>query len=139
MRLALLASLFALGCGGGGGSTPAPDLSVAPDLASNHDLAGNADLTPGLPTLTVDNTSAWCDVTVTVGNDAPVLFATTSKAFTAAAGTAVTLKATPHPGFIQVVWTGTKTMNGDSATYTMSADAVQTVTACCPFANGTGC
>ena len=141
MRLALLVSLFAVGCTDTT-STAQPDLTSAPiaDLASSgQDLAAAPDLAPSGPTLTVNNTFGWCTVTVTVGSAAPVMFATASKAFSAASGTTVTLSATPNPTFKPVVWTGTTTMSGTSATYLMTGAATQTVTACCPTMAGTGC
>jgi hypothetical protein len=121
------------------------DLSVAPvfdligllptpDLATSVDLAAAAQ-----PMLTVDNTFSWCDVTVTVGNGAPMTFSNASQTYSAPAGTTISLSATPHPGFIQVKWTNTTTMNGSMATYVMTNAPNQTVTACCPFSDGTGC
>jgi hypothetical protein len=123
MRLALhriwIAGLFlAASCGS---SSKTPDAATA------------------LPNLTVNNTLAWCDVTVTVGSAAPVTFGTASKSFPAAASTTVTLHATPHPTFLPVVWTGVTTMNGADATYVMTATATQSVTACCPLSDGSGC
>jgi hypothetical protein len=123
-------SLFAVGCDTSSTPTPNPDLSV---------VSSQADLANGQPTLTVNNTLRWCTVTVTVGAAAPVMFATESKDFQAAAGTVVMLSATPNPGFTQVKWTGVTTMSGASATYLMTSGATQMITACCPFTNGTGC
>lgn len=97
------------------------------------------DSPPGLPKLTVNNTLSWCDVTVTVGTATAVMFANATHDFNGAASTSITLHATPHPTFLAVVWTGVTTMNGADATYVMTAAATQTVTACCPLSNGTGC
>ena len=123
MRLTLAAMLLvivATACGGGG-------------------TASNTDMSSATQTLTVDNTLSWCSVTVTVGNASPVTFTNASHAFQAAAGTTVNLTATPLPSFLPVKWTGTTTMNGSSATYVMTSAASQTVTACCPESNGSGC
>jgi hypothetical protein len=131
MRLQLIAfcALFAA-CGD---NTPAsqPDLSTP---ASIGDLA-----MASTPMLTVNNTLGWCTVTVTVGNDAPVMFSSATHTFTGMSGTMVQLHAVPNPGFIQVKWTGVTTMNGADATYTMTGAGTQSVTACCPFPDGSGC
>lgn len=108
-------------------------------VASCSSSSSQSDAPGSLPTLTVNNTLSWCDVTVTVGSAAAVTFANASHAFSAAAATSVTLHATPHPTFLAVVWTGATTMTGADATYTMTSAATQTVTACCPLSNGTGC
>ena len=93
----------------------------------------------GGPVLTVNNTSQWCTVKVTVGNGAPVTFTATTMDFNAASGTTVTLNAVPIPPFLAAKWTGVTTMNGPDATYVMTGAATQSVTACCPLPNGTGC
>lgn len=98
----------------------------------------NTDMGGGGPMLTVNNTLSWCTVTVTI-NGMPTSFGGASMGFPAAAGTTVMLQADPKPTFKPVVWTGVTTMNGDMATYTMTAAAQQTVTACCPLSDGTGC
>lgn len=117
-------------------TSPTPDLSTA----VLHDLATASPDSASQPTLTINNTSGWCTVTVTVGNGAPNMFSTaTPDIVMAPAGTTVTLNATPHAGFTTVKWTGVTTMSGADATYVMTSGATQTVTACCPFTNGTGC
>jgi hypothetical protein len=110
--------------------------SATPDAPTVADAPRDS---PGLPKLTVDNTLSWCDVTVTVGTSAPITFSNASDNFSAAASTTVALHATPHPTFLPVVWTGVTTMNGADATYVMTATPAQSVTACCPLSNGTGC
>ena len=127
MRLTLIALLFAA-CAD---NTPAPQ----PDLST----AANPDLTPGAPTLTVNNTLSWCTVTVTIPNQTAVTFSNNNHAFMAPSGTTVMLHAVPNPTFQPVKWTGVTTMNGADATYVMTAAGMQMVTACCPLSNGTGC
>jgi hypothetical protein len=133
MRLALcFTSLFALAsCDTTTTSSPSPDLSTA----VVHDLSGSG----STPTLTVNNTDGWCTVTVTVGSGTPMMFSTATDTVMAAAGTTITLSATPNPGFTTVKWTGVTTMSGPNATYVMTSAAAQSITACCPFTNGTGC
>jgi hypothetical protein len=92
-----------------------------------------------LETLTVNNTLSWCKVGVTVGSGTPMTFTSASMSFMAGAGTTVNLQADPLPGFIAVKWTGVSTMNGNKATYVMTGAATQSVTACCPHTDGTGC
>ncbi len=113
------------------------DLAMAamPDLSK----AANADLQSAGPELTVNNTLSWCTVTVTVPPSAGVMFGSSSMTFNAASGTTVTLHAEPKPSFLAVKWTGVTTMNGADATYVMTSGAMQSVTACCPLSNGTGC
>jgi hypothetical protein len=49
------------------------------------------------------------------------------------------LNAVPNPSFLPVKWTGVTTMNGANATYVMTSAAMQSLTACCPLSNGSGC
>jgi hypothetical protein len=144
MRASLMMLLCAgvLGCGDTSGNTDMmaiqQDLSMptggSKDMAMKVDSGGG-----GLETLTVNNTLSWCTVIVTIGNGTPTTFTDASKMFMAAAGTTVNLQADPLPGFIAVKWTGVSTMNGDKATYVVTGSATQSVTACCPHTNGTGC
>ena len=124
-----LMSIYA-GCGD---STPAanPDLSTA---GNNADMAMAA-----TPALTVNNTLAWCTVTVNTGSGTPTTFSSASHVFQVASGTTVMLHAVPNPTFKPVVWTGVTTMNGADATYVMTGAATQMVTACCPLSDGSGC
>ena len=133
----IVVSLFAVSCDSNEPST-AMDLSAVQDMAVKGDLTSNNGDMVSLPTLTVNNTDGWCTVTVTVGSAQAVTFADPSKAFQAAAGTVITLSASPNAGFTTVKWTGT-TSNMPSTTYDMTSAAMQSVTACCPFTNGTGC
>jgi len=123
------------------------DLAVPPDLSSDFAMA---DLTPfpddgpqpdmaKQPQLTVNNTIAWCTVTVTISGT-PTTFGTTFQNFNVPAGTTVTLHAVPKPTFFPVIWSGVTTMSGADATYIMTSAATQSVTACCPLdSSGTGC
>jgi hypothetical protein len=129
MRLPTIAliALFA-GCGD---STP----SNNPDLSQNTaDLAMAA-----TPSLTVNNTLAWCTVTVNTGSGTPTTFSSANHVFQVASGTTVMLHAVPNPTFKPVVWTGVTTMTGADATYVVTGAATQMVTACCPLADGSGC
>jgi hypothetical protein len=114
------------------------DLAMAamPDLSK---AAGNMDMQSAGPELTVNNTISWCTVTVTVPPAAAVMFGSSSMTFNAASGTTIALHAEPKPSFLAVKWTGVTTMNGADATYVMTSAATQSVTACCPLSNGTGC
>jgi hypothetical protein len=87
---------------------------------------------PSGPKLTVNNTLAWCDVTVTVGSAAPDEFTTSGKTYAAASGTTVAIHAVPIPPFGPVRWYNVTTMSGADATYVMTNAASQSVTACCP-------
>jgi hypothetical protein len=100
---------------------------------------GNGNMAGGTPTLTVNNTSSWCNLTVTINGMATTFGNISSLGFPAAAGTTVMLQADPKPSFLTVKWTGVTTMNGDRATYDMTNAASQTVTACCALGDGTGC
>jgi hypothetical protein len=146
--LTLLLCTAALGCGS---STSNPDSAApSPDFAlptgGSVDLAGPVDMAKKmgsdggmLETLTVNNTLAWCTVTVTIGNGTPTTFTDATRNFMVAAGATVNLQADPLPNFIAVKWTGVTTMSGDKATYVMTSAATQMVTACCAHTNGTGC
>ncbi len=90
------------------------------------------------PLLVVNNTSFWCTVTVTIGG-VPTVFSSSGMSFMVPEGTTVQLQADPNMTFMPVKWTGVTTMNGDMATYLMTASPTQSVTACCAESNGTGC
>jgi hypothetical protein len=132
MRLTLMALLIA-SCGDSTPNNSQPDLSALADLATS-----NGDMVM-LPTLTVDNTLAWCTVTVTLPGQTAVTFSGASMSFMAASGATVMLHAVPNPTFMPVKWTGTTTMAGADATYVMTGAAAQSVTACCALSTGTGC
>jgi hypothetical protein len=104
------------------------------------DLAALPDLRQVLYPLTVNNTLAWCDVTVTINGHATEFKTQSSMTFMAADTTTVMLSAVPNPGFFAVKWTGVTTMSGSSATYKMTTGNGQSVTACCPTTSGgSGC
>ena len=104
------------------------------------DLAKPLDFSTPSNTLTVNNTLAWCDVTVTINGHATEFKSQSSMSFKATATTTVMLMATPNPGFFAVKWTGVTTMSGSSATYVMTTAFTQSVTACCPTSSsGSGC
>jgi hypothetical protein len=139
--LALLVGTALCACGGGG-KTPVEDMAAKMDFSMTTlpDLTSNNDDLLTEPSLTVDNTLDWCTVTVMVGNATPVMFSGPSMAFSAPAGTTITLSATPNPNFYPVVWTGVTTMNGANATYLMTSATTQSLTACCPTSStGAGC
>jgi hypothetical protein len=127
--------------------TPPFDLSVIADLSSDFAVA---DLIPfpddgphpdmaQQPLLTVNNTIAWCTVTVTIGGVA-TSFGTDFQTFNVPSGTTVTLHAVPKPTFFPVIWTGVSTQSGSNATYIMTSAPSQSVTACCPEnSSGLGC
>jgi hypothetical protein len=130
---------------------PMPDLAVVPmpDLAMNQvdmavapDMVTPPDMTqppPDMtPLLTVNNTFAWCTVTVTI-NGVPTTFGGASMVFPVNSGITVGLSAMPKPNFLPVKWTGVTTMNGPSATYDTTVAPAQMVTACCALGNGGGC
>jgi hypothetical protein len=143
MRAYVLVLLSAGLCGCG-------DTSSGMDMAANIDMAQGAtaiDMAKGSdgggggPSLVVNNTLDWCQVTVTIGSGAPATFTSASMSFSAPAGTTINLNAIPVPGsnFKPVKWTGVTTMNGAMATYTMTGAASQSITACCALADGSGC
>ncbi len=156
----LLLTLLCAGLAGCGDSTttdgavvhdmkmpmPQPDLTMMqaqPDLVMMATADMTGELPPDMtgaanPMLTVNNTLSWCNVTVTIGGN-PTTFGTGSMVFTPSANTTVMLKADPKPTFLQVKWTGVTTMNGDMATYDVTAAPSQMVTACCPLGDGSGC
>jgi hypothetical protein len=105
------------------------------DMASPADMAKQDASGPQLYTLTVNNTSFWCDVTVTI-NGTPTEFTDLSKMFMAAASTTVMLKAVPNGSFKPVKWTGVTTMSGNTATYVMTTAANQSIIACCDVMTG---
>ena len=123
MRTLMMAFIL-IGCGDTTTQPPQP----TPDMAMAT-----------LPNQTVNNTLAWCTVTVTVPGSQPVMFSSSSHVFDVASGTTVMLHAVPNPSFKPVKWTGVTTMNGADATYDLTAAAMQTVTACCPLSDGSGC
>ena len=93
-------------------------------------------------TLRVSNVLNWCNLTV----EGTTSTATSPADKSYPAGTVVHLSAVPTSGsFIWGYWTGTdgaaasapKHDTSQTTTVTMNAD--KTVTACCPFTNGTGC
>jgi len=94
--------------------------------------------------LTINNYLAWCDVTAKVGATtvASLTGSTTSATISPQqpAGTTVALTATPHTGFTTAHWQGTTTNDTNGhATYVMSTGSSQSLSACCPFADGSGC
>ena len=108
--------------------------------ATGGGKSGTASLTVMI--LTINNYLAWCDVTAKVNGTLVASFGTSSAQISEPVGTTVALTATPHPGFTTARWQGTTTATGDAngdATYVMGSAASQTITACCPFTNGTGC
>jgi hypothetical protein len=158
MRTHLFLTLLCAGLAGCGDSTTTdgavvhdmkmptqPDLTMMqgqPDLVmmNNADMTGIVEDMAGAsnPMLTVKNTLSWCKVIVTINGNATT-FQTSSMTFTPAANTTVMLQADPLPTFLPVKWTGVTTMNGDMATYDVTAAPSQTVTACCPLSDGSGC
>ena len=92
-------------------------------------------------TLHVTNVLNWCDLTV----DGATTKASSPPDATYSAGTVVHLGGAPtSSSFIWGYWTGTDGATGTPAhdtnamtTVTMSSD--KSVSACCPFTNGTGC
>jgi hypothetical protein len=115
------------------------DLAVPPTPADMVHLGGGGGDGGNEPTLLVLNTIEWCTVIVTVGNGTPTTFMSGSDTFTAPAGTIISLQADPIAMFKPVKWTGVTTMNGDMATYVMTTDLMQSVTACCAEPDGSGC
>lgn len=144
MRAYLIVLASAGLCGCGDVSANMDMTAGVSDLAmttSSADMAKGSDGGSGGPSLVVNNTFDWCSVTVTIGSGTPTTFSTASMTFSAPAGTTINLKADPVPNsnFKPVKWTGVTSSNGDTATYTMTGAASQTVTACCALADGTGC
>jgi hypothetical protein len=93
-------------------------------------------------TLHITNDLKWCNITV----DGTTTTAASPADKSYAAGTVVHLSAVPTSGtFIWGYWTGTDgasatAPNHDTnATTTVTMSANKSVTACCPFTNGTGC
>jgi hypothetical protein len=117
--------------------------------ASVGTITGTAQLTvtaaATLFGLTIDNYRSWCDVTAKAGSTTVASFNGASAAISPqqASGTTISLTATPiSTAFTTAKWQGTTTASGDAngdATYLMTTGASQTITACCPFSDGSGC
>ena len=93
-------------------------------------------------TLKISNVLNWCDIT----DEGTKSTATSPPDKSYAAGTVVHLSAGPtSASFIWGYWTGTDGAaagaphHDTSPTTTVIMSADKTVTACCPFTNGTGC
>ncbi len=95
MKATSLILVAILGACGGGGKSPAIDSASQHDAPGTHDAAKVfLDAPPGTAPLTIKNVISWCNVTVNGGAGS-----TSSSISANLAPGAVTLTATPIPGF----------------------------------------